>query len=484
MIAAAIAPLAGNSAELYLSLTTALTLLTGLFCIAACYFRLGALADFLSKPILVGFLNGVAISIFLGQIGKLLGFSVESSGIIPRLLEVLGKIPVIHGATLAIGLGSFALLFACLRWLPRLPAALVVLVVAGAVTAGLQLDSQGVAVLGPVPAGLPQLRWPMVSLQDVPSLAADAAGLGLVVFTSGTLTARSFAAKGGYRIDVDREFAAFGAANISSALSQGFAVTGADSRTAVGIAAGGRTQVAGLVAAATIAVVLLFLTEPLRFVPVAALGAVLIFAAFSLFDIGSLREIWRYDRLEVGLSLITTLGVVAVGAINGILIAVALALARFIRQAARPRDEVLGKVAGLPGFHSIERHGPAARTFPGLVLFRFNGPLTFFNADYFKQRALAAADVAGKDLRWFVIDAIPISDADVSGLYALRDLNAELEFRGATLVLAGRRTELLIWLRRIGVFRAEFDDRLFPTLTQALRAYRRETRELPPFQPR
>ena len=486
MIAAAIAPLAGNSAELYLSLTTALTLLTGLFCIAASYFRLGALADFLSKPILVGFLNGVAISIFLGQIGKLLGFSVESSGIIPRLLEVLGKIPLIHGATLAVGLGSFALLFACVRWLPRLPAALVVLVVAGAVTAGLELDAQGVAVLGPVPTGLPQLRWPTVPLQDVPSLAADAAGLALVVFTSGTLTARSFAAKGGYRIDVDREFAAFGAANISSALSQGFAVTGADSRTAVGVAAGGRTQVTGLVAAATIAAVLLFLTEPLRFVPVAALGAVLVFAALSLFDVGTLREIWKYDRLEVGLSLITTLGVVAaVGAINGILIAVALALARFVRQAARPRDEVLGKVDGLPGFHSIERHGTAARTFPGLVLFRFNGPLTFFNAEYFKQRALAAADAAGKDVRWFVIDAIPISDIDVNGLYALRDLNMELEARGTTLMLAGRRTELLIWLREIGVFRTELNNRLFPTLSQALKVYRRETmRELPPSQPR
>lgn len=433
MIAAAIAPLAGNNAELYLSLTIALTLMTGLFCIVASYFRLGALADFLSKPILVGFLNGVAISIFLGQIGKLLGFSVESSGIIPRLLEVLGKIPFIHGATLAVGLASFALLLACVRWLPRLPAALAVLVVAGAATAVLGLNSQGVTVLGPVPAGLPQLRWPTVPLQDVPSLAAAAAGLALVVFTSGTLTARSFAAKGGYRIDVDREFTAFGAANISSALSQGFAVTGADSPTAVGVAAGGRTQVTGLVAATTIAAVLLFLTEPLQYVPVAALGAVLVFAAFSLFDVATLREIWKYDRVEVGLSLITTLGVVAVGAINGILIAVVLALARFIRQAARPRDEVLGRVEGLPGFHSIERHGAAAKTFPGLVLFRFNGPLTFFNADYFKQRALAAADAGGKDVSWFVIDAIPISDIDVNGLYALRDLNMEFEARGTKL---------------------------------------------------
>ena len=484
MIAAAIAPLAGNNVELYLSLTTALTLLTGFFCIAASYFRLGALADFLSKPILVGFLNGVAISIFLGQIGKLLGFSVESSGIIPRLLEVFGKIPLIHGATLAVGLGSFALLFACLRWLPRLPAALVVLVVSGAATAVLELDAHGVAVLGPVPPGLPQLRWPTMPLQDVASLAADAAGLALVVFTSGTLTARSFAARGSYQIDVDREFAAFGAANISSALSQGFVVTGADSRTAVGVAAGGRTQVTGLIAAATIAAVLLFLTEPLRYVPVAALGAVLVFAAFSLFDVATLREIWKYDRVEVALSLITTLGVVAVGAINGILIAVALALARFVRQAARPRDEVLGKVDGLPGFHAIERHGTAAKTFPGLVVFRFNGPLTFFNADYFKQRALAAADAFGKDVRWFVIDAIPISDIDLNGLYALRDLNAELEARGITLILAGRRTEFLIWLRDIVVFRTELDNRLFPTLSQALKAYRRETmRELPPSRP-
>ena len=206
MIAAAIAPLAGNNAELYLSLTTALTLLTGVFCIVASYFRLGALADFLSKPILVGFLNGIAISIFLGQIGKLLGFSVESSGIVPVLIEVLRKITLVHGPTLMVGLGSFAVLFACLRWLPRIPAALAALVLAGATSAVLDLEAQGVAVLGPVPAGLPPIHWPTVPLQDVASLAADAAGLALVVFTSGTLTARSFAAKGGYLIDVDREF--------------------------------------------------------------------------------------------------------------------------------------------------------------------------------------------------------------------------------------------------------------------------------------
>jgi high affinity sulfate transporter 1 len=481
MIAAAIAPLAADDAELYLSLSIALTFLTGVLCIAASFFRLGALADFLSKPILIGFLNGIAISIFLGQVGKLFGFSIESQGIVPRLLEIFGKLPQTHLLTLGVGVGSFATLFISLRLLPRIPAALVVLVVAGAAAALLTLDAHGVAILGPVPAGLPPLRWPTLPLKDVPSLVAEAAGLALVLFTSGTLTARSFASRGGYDIDVDRELTAYGAANIASALSQGFAVTGADSRTAMGAAAGGRTQVTGLVAAAAIAIVLLFLTGPLQYVPIAALGAVLMFAAFSLFDVNTLREIWRIDRLEFALAVVTMLGVVAVGAINAIIIAVALAVARFVKQTARPRVEVLGKVDGLAGFHSIERHR-TAKTFPGLILFRFNAPVTFFNADYFKRRALAAADAAGPNLQWFIIDAIPISDIDINGLYALRDLREALEARGTDLILAGRRTEFLNVLRGIDHYRAEHEDRIFPTLRQALKAYQREARqaEVPP----
>ena len=481
MIAAAIAPLAAGDGELYLSLSIALTFFTGVLCIAGSFFRLGALADFLSKPILIGFLNGIAISIFLGQVGKLFGFSTKSQGIVPRLLEIFAKLPQTHFPTLGVGAGSFAILFISLRWLPRVPAALVVLVVAGTAAALLTLDAQGVAILGPVPAGLPPLHWPTFPLDDLPPLVAQAAGLALVLFTSGTLTARSFASRGGYDIDVDRELAAYGAANIASALSQGFAVTGADSRTAMGAAAGGHTQVTGLVAAGAIAIVLLFLTEPLQYVPIAALGAVLMFAAFSLFEVNSLREIWKIDRLEFGLAMITMLGVVAVGAINGILIAVALAVARFVKQTARPRVEVLGTVDGLPGFHSIERHR-TAKTFPGLALFRFNAPLTFFNADYFKRRALAAANAAGPDLQWFVIDAIPISDIDINGLYALRDLREALEARGTVLVLAGRRTEFLNGLREIGHYRAEHEQRIFPTLRQALKAYHREARqsEVPP----
>ncbi|HEX5213593.1 MAG TPA: sulfate permease [Pseudolabrys sp.] len=481
MLAAAVTPLAAGDANLYLSLCVALTFLTGFLCVAASFFRLGALADFLSKPILVGYLNGIAISILLGQVGKLFGFQITASGIVPRLVEIFVKLPQTHLPTLAVGAGSFAILLISLRLLPRVPAALVVLIAAGAAAALLKLDAHGVAILGPVPAGLPQLRWPAFPLDNLPALAGNAAGLALVLFTSGTLTARSFAAKGGYVIDVDRELAAYGAANIASALSQGFAVTGADSRTAMGAAAGGRTQVTGLVAAAAVMMALLFLTDFLRYVPNAALGAVLVFAAFSLFSIQTVREFWKIDRLEVALAIVTTLGVVAIGAIDGILIAVALAVARFVKQTARPRDEVLGKVEGLPGFHSITRH-PTAKTYPGLAIFRFNGPLTFFNADYFKQRALAAADAAGPALQWFVIDAIPISDIDINGLYAIRDLRQALQARGAILIFAGRKTEFLNWLREIDLIRADHEDRIFPTLGQALKAYWRQARpgDMPP----
>lgn len=473
MIAAAVAPLAGGDSELYWSLSVTVTFLAGLYCIAASFLRLGVMADFLSKPILVGFLNGVAISICLGQIGKLLGFSIESKRIVPQLVEIITKLPQTRLPTLAVGAICMAGLILLVRLFPRLPAALITLVCAALAAALLQLDRYGIAILGPIRSGLPPLRLPTFPQEDILSLLGSSAGLALVLFSSGMLTARSFAAKGGYEIDADREFAAFGAANIASALSQGFAVTGADSRTAMANSAGGRTQVTGLVAAAAIAVVLLFLTGPVRYIPIAALGAMLVVASLSLFDIRTLRQIWKIDRAEVGLAVITTLGVVAAGAINGILIAVGLALIRFVKLTARPRDEVLGAVEGLPGFHSIERHA-AAKTFAGLVLYRFNGPLTFFNADYFKARALAVADAAGPATRWFVIDSIPISQIDLTGLYALRDLREALAARGISLLLAGRKTEFLNWLREADLFRPEHETWIFPTLRQALKAYQRE----------
>ncbi len=471
MVAASVAPLAAGNAEVYWSLSVTLAFLSGLFCIGASFLRLGALADFLSKPILIGFLNGVAISILLGQSGKIFGFAIEKDGIVPRLMEFVSKLPHTHVPTLAVGLGTFAVLFLAHRFVRGLPAALVAMALAGLAVALLGLEYRGVQALGNVPAGLPPLRLPSFPLEDLPALVAHAAGLALVLFSSGMLTARSFAERGHYEIDSDKELAAYGAANIASALSQGFAVAGADSRTAMAESAGGRTQVTGLVAAASLTVVLLFFTGPLRHIPVAALGAVLVFAALSLFDVSTLREIWRVDRGEVALSVLTTIGVVAVGAIDAILVAVGLALVRFVQISARPTAEVLGKVEGFPGLHSVERH-PGAQTWPGIVIFRFDGPLVFFNAHYFRRSARAAA--AEAELKWFVLDLIPVGRVDVTGLSVLRDFDRELSSRGARLVCAGRTTEIVQWLRETGLYRDDLRDRLYPTLRQALQAYRQQ----------
>ena len=471
ILAAAVAPLAGGDPALYLSLATALTLFTGVLCVLASAFRLGALADFLSKPILVGFLNGIALSIFLGQIGKVLGFQITASRIGPRLIEILSKLPSTQVPTLLVALFSVAVLWLVQRFFSRVPAALAVLVLSALLVGLLDLPARGVAVLAPVPAGLPMPALPLVPWDTVPKLLGSAAGLALVLFTSGTITSRSFASRGGYDVDVDRELVAYGAANIASSLTQGFVVTGADSRTAMAVTAGGKTQVTGLVAAATIALVLVLFTGPLQFVPVAALGVVLIAAALSLLDLISLRQFWRMDRREFGLSLITTAGVVALGSINGILVAVALAIIRFVKHTARPSVELLGEEKGLPGLHSIDRHG-AAQAIPGMVLFRFNAPLVFFNADHFKQCALSAAQASGTDLRWFVIDAIPISDMDINGLEVMKDLHQKLASRNIQLVWAGRQSEMLMCLERMGEPTAAVSDLIYPTLRQAVNAFK------------
>ena len=284
------------------------------------------------------------------------------------------------------------------------------------------------------------------------------------------LTARSFAAKNRYTIDVDREFAALGVANVAAGLSQGFAVSGADSRTAVSDAAGGRTQVTGLVAAATIACVLLFFADLLRYVPIAALGAILINASLSLLDVGTLRRLRRLDRAEFALSLLATLGVVWFGAIEAIVVVLVLALLRFVRVTFRPRVELLGRVEGLSGYHAVDVN-PSAQFCPGLVLFRFNAPLVFFNAPYFKQRALEALAAAGPGLKWFVIDALPLTQVDATGIYELEDLQLSLRDRNVELVVAGPLRDRLDASRRSELAQAVLDVRQFPTIEQAVQAF-------------
>ena len=470
LVTAAVAPLAAGNQATYESLSVTLAFLAGLFCIAASFVKLGALADFLSKPILVGFLNGIALSIILGQIGKVFGYPISAGGIIPRLAEFVSKLGLTHVPTLAVGVGTFIILLLTPRIFKRVPAALVAMILAAIAVRLLGLEQQGVKIVGDVPAGLPPIRFPRFSLDLIPTILGDAAGLALVSFSSMMLTSRSFASKNRYDVDADREFAALGAANIASAFSQGFAVSGADSRTAMNDATGGRTQAAGIVAASTVAVVLLFLTGPLRYVPIPALGAVLVMAGLSLVNLEGLKTIYRIERREFALSIIATLGVVAIGAIHAILFVVVLATLRFVRLVARPKVEILGQVEGLPGLHSVERH-PGAATIPGLLVLRFNAPIVFFNAPYFKRELLAAVQAAGPSLRWVVLDMLPITVIDATGLQVAQEIAEELEGRGALLVAAGRQTEWRLWAET-----RRFEDQFhkaktYPTLRAAIKTF-------------
>ncbi len=310
LVGATLVPLVAGNPDALVALSAALAIFTGVLCIVAGFCRLGFVADFLGKPILVGFLNGVAIHIWLGQIGKICGFPMESHGIIPSLLEFLRKLPQTHIPTLVVGLLAIGVMLVGKRYLPRWPAPMLAVVAAVALAYALGLEGRGVAVVGHVPAGLPRLRWPEFDLAQVRLLFAGALGVALLSYSNAMAVARSFAAKSHYEVNADREFFALGACQIAAGLCGSFAISGADSRTAMNHAMGGKSQVAGLVAAAAMALVLVFFTGPLAYLPKAALGAILIVAAFGLFDVAELVRLWRFSRPEFLVALLTMLGVV------------------------------------------------------------------------------------------------------------------------------------------------------------------------------
>jgi high affinity sulfate transporter 1 len=468
MVAAIVTPLAAGDSDAYLSLSIALALLTGIICIAGGFLRLGFVADFLGKPVLVGFMNGMAVSIFLGQIGKVFGFPIESGGIIPRLREFVSKLPQTHLPTLAVGVITLAVMIGLRRFVPRLPAPLIAVVVAVGLAQVLRLDQKSVKVVGMVPAGLPSFRLPQLRMEELDMLFGGAVALALVAFSTTMIAARSFAARHRLDVDVDREFIALGACNIAAGLSQGFAVSGADSRTAVNDMMGGKSRVSGLIAAGVMAVVLLFLTGPLRYLPVAALRAVLIVASLGFVDLPSLRHLWRVSRQEFVVCVVTTLGVIAAGVLQGILVAVGIAILLLLKRTSRPPDAVLGRVAGL-GFHNVADYEDAV-THRGLVLYRFGSAIVFFNSPYFKKRVLEI--VTGQsDIRWFVVDGSTINLVDSTGAQMIEALAAELTAGGVRLGFANCRSEIRATFERTGVLARIGPDFVFPTLKSAVNAF-------------
>src|SRR5262245_14810464 len=469
VFAATVLPLAGGDPDALVSLSMVLSVFTGLFCIAAGLFRLGFVADFLGKPILVGYLNGVAISIFLGQIGKIFGFPLHARGIVPRLVELAQQLPQTHLPTLAVGLVTLAVMVGSKRLSPRAPAPLLAVVAAVALVYVLDLERHGMAVVGSLPAGLPSLHWPRFDPALLKPLLAGALGVALMSFSSSMVTARSFAARNRYDLDPDQEFIALGACQVAAGLSQGFAVSGADSRTAVNDATGGKTQMVGLVAAATMTAVLLFLTGPLRYLPVAALGAVLVVAAIGLFDAAALYRMWRVSRSECGLALFTMIGVIWLDVLDGILVAVGLALLLLIQRASRPPDSELGRVPGMRGLFPLSEH-PDAATHPGLVVYRFGAGIVFFNAGYFKRRALEVV-ASHPGTEWLILDGSTVTLLDLTGTEMLDTLTGELAARGVHLGLANVHRDVHTRLDRAGVLDHIGTASVFPTLNSATDAF-------------
>ncbi len=469
MVAAIVTPLAAGDPALYNSLAISLAVLTGIACVVAGLFRLGFLADFLGKPVLVGFMNGIAISIVLGQIGKMFGFTIESGRIFPRLFEFASKLPSTHLPTLGVGAIALVVMAGVRRFFPRLPAPLIALAAAVALVQIFVLDRSGVAVLGAIPAGLPRLGWSPVPSALLLPLATGAVGLALVSFTSGMVTARSFASRNRYEINVDREFVALGACNIAAGLSQGFAVTGADSRTAMNDAMGGKTQLAGLVAAATMAIVLLFFTGPLQYLPASALGAVLILAGIGLFDWRALVRFYRIKEGEFLVCVAAMLGVVMFGALEGIALAIALAMLVLLVRSSRPADTVLGRVDGLQGFYDLTQH-QEAKPVPGLVLFRFSASVIFYNAPYFKQRVLAVAD-SHPQTKWLIVDGGPITHLDSTGADTIADLVDDMRGRSMRLALGGVVPQVQRMLERSGALDRLGPGAVFETLRAAVAAH-------------
>ncbi len=469
MIGATLAPLAAGNPESLASTSVVLAVFTGIVCLIAGWLRLGFVADFLSRPILVGFLNGVAVSIFLGQLGKVLGFPITSHGVIANLIELAGKLHETHLPTLALAFAAFLVMLVGRRFLPRWPAPLLAVVATVIAVKAMGLEASGVAVVGQVPAGLPRFHWPAFDLELMPPLFAGALGVSLVSYCNAMVVARSFAAKDNYEVDADRELVALGACQIAAGLCQGFAVSGTESRTAMNHAAGGKSQLAGLVAAAAMACVLLFLTGPLHYLPKAALGAVLIFAAVSLFDVQAMRRLWQVSRSEFSVALVTTVGVIVLDVMEGILWAVAVALLLLLRRSARPPDAVLVRVPGVKGFHDVSNHPGVAGT-PGLLLYRFGAGIVFYNASFFKKRVLELAS-AQSGLKMVVIDGSTLNTIDCTGADTLNALARELDRQGIRLGLAGFHTDARAMLKRAGAMAAIKCDCVYPTLKSAVNAF-------------
>jgi sulfate permease, SulP family len=473
MTAAALASLHVHSPDRYADFASALCLVVAALCLLGWLGRLAVLAELLSRPVLVGYMSGVAVVMIASQLGKLGGFTVEADGFLPQVRFFASHLHEVQVPTLVLGGVTLALLVLASTLFPRAPVALLGMMGAAGAVSLLGLRARGVDVIGEIPAGLPVPSLPHVSVSDVARLLPSALGVAVVGYTDNILTGRAFAARRRESIDPKRELLALGAANLGSGLMHGFPVSSSGSRTAIGDAVGGRTQLTSLATVGATVLAILTLRPVLALFPTAALGAVVTYAALRLIDVGEFRRLARFRRSELLIALATTVLVLVVGVLQGVLVAVGLSILDLLRRVARPHDAIEGLVPDVAGMHDVDDY-PDARTVPGLVVFRYDAPLFFVNAEDFRRASLAAVteyDRPATPVRWLVLNVEANMHVDVTAARALARLHRDLAGRGVTLGLVRVKHDLQLQLERAGLLTLIPPDMIFPTLPTMLAAY-------------
>jgi high affinity sulfate transporter 1 len=472
LVAAGLGPLAVAGSAEYTTLAAALALIVGGIYLAARLLRLGWVADYFSQAVLVGYITGVAILIVLGQLGKLVGISSEHDNAVVAAVDIVGHLHQANAATLLLATGSLILLVVLRHFLPRFPAALLVVVLGIVTSWSLDLVAHGVTIAGPVPAGLPDVAFPRVGGHELAQLVGVAGGIFLVGFSDSILTARSFAAQRGGRIDADQELLAFSAANAAAGVTQGMPVGTTGSRTGVNLSMGATSQVSGLVAAGFIFVVLVLLTEPIQYLPAATLAAIIVTGAVRLIDPEQWRSLGRSDRAELVIAAVTAIAVINLGVLVALVVAVVLSLLDVIRRIARPNDAVLGWSPAEQRYADVTS-GPDVEVTPGVVVYRFSDRLFFANVHFFKRRVWAAVDAAPKPTRAFVLDMAGVPGLDSSAAAGLRDVHHGLMARNVSLRVARATDPLEAAMDRFGLVELIGADRFHGTVTNAVESVAR-----------
>jgi high affinity sulfate transporter 1 len=472
VILAVVLPLSGGDPHHAIPLGGMMAIVSGMVCVAVGVARLGFITELLSKPIRYGYMNGIALTVILSQIPKLFGFSVKAEGPLRQAWGIAEK--VWNGSTnlsaLLIGGSTLALILVLKRW-PRLPGMLIA--VTGATVAVALFDlamRTGISVLGPLPEGLPMPRFPLAPIDSLTPILTGGIAVALVSFADTSVLSRTYAARLRTPVDPNQEMIGLGVANLATAFFQGFPISSSSSRTPVAEAAGARTQLTGVVGALAIALLLVLAPALLKDLPNTALAAIVIASAIGLFEVGDLRRIYRIQRWEFWLSMTCFAGVAVFGAIPGIILAIVIAVIEFLWDGWRPHSAVLGRVDQVKGYHDIRRY-PDARLIPGLVLFRWDAPLFFANAEFFHDRVLEAIARSPTPVRWLVVAAEPVTSIDVTAGDVVCELDETLHAAGTEMCFAEMKDPVKDKLKRFGLFTRFGEKAFFATIEEAVSGY-------------